>query len=267
MAVKYNSANDPNFTTSIGGAPAAADTVNINKFSIAYNAGLSVGANKAALFTLHPQSQCEFGAAGGLVCKTDRFANYGSQQKLIVSSTSSAAEITTFINSPARGTSVTELGTCLTTGIFSTNGVLTLLDSVDTSGDVEVSGGDVTVVYSATLLVDGTLRVVGGTCRLWRRAETIEIGGSGTVTLSEALATQGDITLTGGTLVVEDSGTIDTIDGRAGTIDLSRLSRPITVASWIERPGLTVIMSKRTPTVTKTSSVATYGPARVVYID
>lgn len=267
MATKYNSVESDNFTTAIGGAPGAGDTVHINRFARRYNAGLSVATNKAALFKIAPESACEFADAGGLVCKTDEFVNMGNQQKLLVASSSSAGEITKFVNAPVRSTSVTQLGSCIAaTGIYNKSGILTILDTVDTAGDVEVAGGDVTIVYSGSLLIDGYLRVMGGIARARRRAEEIEVGGTGVMILDEPSAAQGDLVQTGGRVEVADSGTLDLYVGRAGVIDFSRLSRDLTISDWTEYPWLTVIVRANGPTITKTAAAAPYGPAKYLYV-
>jgi len=267
MAILFNAVESDNFTTAIGGAVGAADTVYINRFARQYSAGLSAATNKALLIEILPESQCEF--TTGLIIKTDKLVNGGSQNSLVVRSSSSTGEITAFTNSPVRGTSITQLGACLAaTGIANVRGTMNVQDDVDPgSGDVMVFGGDVTIAYSASLLIDGFLYVFGGVCRCRRRAEELRVGGGGTLVLDNPTATQGDLEMDGGTTVIADTGTIDEFIGRAGVLDLTRLSRPITVTNWVEYPGLTIRQRKNTPTVTKTSSAAPLGNANVVYVD
>lgn len=268
MATLYNAVESDNFTTAIGGSvPGAGDTVYINRFARQYTLGLSAATNKAALIEIQRESQCEFDT--GLIVKADKFVNRGSQNRLVVRSSSSTGELSAFLNMPARPTSITQLGSCLAaTGIINTSGTLNIQDDVDPgSGDVMVFGGDVTIAYSGSLLIDGFLHALGGLTRARRRAEEIRVGGSGVVLFDNPSAAQGDIEMNGGSLVIADSGTIDEFIGRTGVLDLTRLARPLTFTNWVEYPGLTIKMSRNTPPLTKTSSAAPLGNANVIYVD
>lgn len=266
MATKYNSIDDVDFSVAISGVPAGAgDTININKFATRFTAGLDISAHKAALITIHPQSKCEF--MSPLVCQTAALVYNGSGNKFPVRSSSAAGVIDSMVISPARENVAVEISTCkLTNGLYVLGGIVTVRDDVDTAADVEIARGSLEIVYSATYLIDGVFRAMGGVSRLSRKAVAAQIGGSATVILEESRAVQGNFEQTGGTFVVADSGTIDQYIGRAGVIDFTRLSRPITITDWQEYPGLTVKVRKNGPTITKTSSAAPYGSANYEYV-
>lgn len=267
MAIKYNTINDVDFSVAIGGAPAAdGDTINVNKHSTRFNTGLSLATYKALKIQVHPQSKCDF--LSPLVCKADEVIYNGSGNTFPLKSSSSTGEIDKIVIAPARPSVAVEISDCVVAdGIYVLGGTVTIRDTVNTTGDVEIAAGSLENIYHATHKIDGVLRCMGGITRHNRRADAIAVGGSALVMLEEVNATQGNAEQTGGTLMVSDSGTVAQYIGRAGVIDFTNLSRPMTFTDWVEYPGLTIRLRRSTPTITKTSSAAPYGPAKVEYID
>ena len=270
MAILYNTVQSDNLQTSIGGVPGAGDSVILDRFSNRYTAGLALNANAIALWHIRPTCACTINDADYLqiLATTGEFINEGSGESWNLRAGTSAEVIDKIRNNPVRGNSRLNLATLKSNYISNHAGVMNIADTVDTNGILVVTGGQVSVAYSATFLVDGLSYFMGGRTSLMRQCFGIVLGGNATVKLTEQLAAQGTVQMQGGTMVVESTGNWTSFDGNAGVLDLTRNSRPWTVTTWFETPALTILKSRRTvePTITN-PILQTFGKAKTIYVD
>lgn len=116
------------------------------------------------------------------------------------------------------------------------------------------SGGTVTVDGSVGTTKIHALTVTGGQHLLKRGVqgstmvstgfvEGLNVAG-GAVTIDAYGETISDLRMYGGYVTIVNCGTIAAIGGYAGTLDFSKLQRPLTVTLLEDAPGLTVIPSR-----------------------
>lgn len=264
MATKYNSVQNTNFTTSIGGAPSAADTVIVNDWALDYSAGTNISASgDLAVFHIRPQSRCNFAGTGELVTEAASFINEGSQDRLELRGSATSTTFDAVRNNPVLGTSTTTVGSGIYTAVAQISGILTLTDQAEVT-TLEISGGQTILMSHATAAT--TVTITDGTGLTERDIGTLNVHG-GTFSIDATGVTPTTVNQNGGTLVVTESGDWTTFNGNAGVLDLTRNSRAFTIGTFNERPGLTILKSQRTVEPTITTTNRPYGPAKVRYVD
>lgn len=269
MASKYNSVQDQNLTTSIGGAPAATDDVYIDKWALTYTAGTDLSAVSLASFTNQPESQCVFSGPGELTLKatTGIVTNAGRGERFELRSNSPATVVQTVVLKPQSPACVHQLKQVQVSTLVCVSGTTIVTDTVNMAAGL-VFGGTVWVMPDATATypITGSLSVWGGSVRLGRDLPDLTVHG-GSVEINDTAVSPANVTVNGGTLRLSACGNIGTLNGNAGTLDWTGLSRAVTIAVANWRPGLTILKSRQGVEPAVTTENAPYGRPRVVYVD
>lgn len=234
---------------SLSGTPASGDTVIISggAFTLT-NADLSgttlaeirIAASSQNVFTAEPL-KIKTTASGA-------FVNGGQGATVSVASTGMAGgTIFTVQNAPTGADPVLSLSACDVDTVYNVRGTLVASANADVA-NAYVYGGQARFEYGAgTPAITGTLVVTSGMAEVERDVATVSIHG-GTVVIDAATCSPTTINLSGpnSVLKLQNSGTIGTLNGVAGVLDLTACSAQVTITTGNLHPGLTILRSSAT---------------------
>lgn len=274
MAVRTNTTISTDLQAAVGGTINAGDEVHIDRAATTFTAGTNQSAKDLLKFWIKRGSMCEFSAeaGGGLQLVLDQsaagmFINEGGQRRVDLRSIDSTAVVKTIEIAPGRGDSVTTLDQLLNSTLRVQSGH-TLVQPAAYLNDAMIYGGT-TRVRPAAANTPGTITVIDGQLELSRDVTTLSIMG-GVATLDDDETVSGPsvspttVDLRGGTLKLVRCGNITTLNGFAGTLDLSQLCTPMTISTLVEHPSLTVLWGSATPLPAITTRTMIRGGARWV---
>lgn len=247
MATLYNTSNNPVFTSALSGAAANGDTVIINQFSTEFTSLTDISSADLLLFRLMPGFSGKFDTSPLTVVvnqtSTGKLINESNSPKIVLKSSSSAGVIYQVQHSPKIGGGVMSLQTATVTNLLVTAGYCSVGSDV-TATNVYVLGGECSLVGSANAIT--TLEVRGGYVTLERDVTTLSAY-AGTTVINNSGVTPTTINIEQGAVVkIKDGGTITTLNGKSGILDLTELARPLTITNSTFYPTLRVLKNSAT---------------------
>lgn len=262
MATYYNDVNSVDVPTALGATPSAGDSVRFYRDAVRYTTGL------AAMLAID-LLELTFGAGytGDIdsadlqfVCdrtSTGKVSCLWGGRKLRLASSSNTAIIYQAIVNPCAGGTVDWRNAHLK-NLVEMAGATNVWDSVDLD-NLRVSGGSAFVSQSnANPLVD-LLTISGGVCETQRDFTDGVVSGGELRMSHKDVTPSGTITVSGGTVRFgTESGpmgaTIATLNATSGTLDFSRLARPLTIAASSLGGAVRVILPSDPTLITWTSN-------------
>jgi hypothetical protein len=243
MASRYNSTQNVNLTTSLGGTISAADSCFVSKWATDYSAGTDLSAADLTLFEIQEGAEGSLATAngGGLVLvanqtSTGIFRNRGSMSRVDLRSTSASGVIYNVENNPALASSILQIATGDYNQLRQKSGVL-LVDSTADLNNAEITGGQ-TVLANATYAMT-LCKITGGTNTIARDVATLSISG-GVNTIDHTDVTPTTLNLDGGVVNVNEMGTVSTLNAVAGVLDFTKNRRMPAFSAGSIGPGVTV---------------------------
>ena len=271
MATRNITAIDPAIITALGGTVTANDSVYLDRYSTTYTSG-DLSATDLLLLQLSRGFGSEMTAANGaaLKCVVDQsgagqLINEFSGKTLEIVSTSSSGVIKTIINRPSNPSALVRLNTALVTSLLQLVGEM-VIDSAANVTNAWVVGARAYFRYGANALT--SLYVGnGGYCSLERDLADGIIAGTGELYVNDTRSSpSGAFTLQGGTLNIARCGTVASITGFTGTLDLRECQTPFTASATSLGPGVT-ILRRRTNFMTISANSDVYGGPKTVIVD
>jgi hypothetical protein len=128
--------------------------------------------------------------------------------------------------------------TCTVTAAFVNSGTALFADDTVVT-TMNLSGGSCDLRESSN--ASTTINVHGGNLKLDRDAVTLNVDGTGVVTIGNILFTPTTTNIRGGTIVYRNSGaSAGALNGYAGVLDFRQCSTALTFGSGELHPGLTI---------------------------
>lgn len=257
MADLFFTTPSDNFTTSVGGAVASNDNIYVNRGDQQYNAGLALGAVDAARLEFGAECGSDFvqplvivvdqSGAGKILCQ--------SRSRRLQLAAGSATAIHNFLLvDMARGGQVWHTSARSKQSVVRA-GTYLVYDSVDLD-KLRVAGGSATILPSSANPTVDEVVVSGGECTLQRDVTDALVQGAGVLTIDDPSVTPSTLTLRGGVCRLRSVGaTIGTLTLHAGTLDLSGLSRPVSITTTTLYAAARIVMPKN-PALVAWGSVA-----------
>jgi len=243
MATRYNSTQNVNLTTSLGGTVTAADVVNVIKWETDYSAGTDLSATDLTTFEIGEGASGSFSTAngGGLVLvanqtSTGTFRNRGSMSRVDLRSSSVSGVIYNVENNPALPGSVLQIATGDYNNVRQKSGIL-LADSTADVNNAEITGGQSTFANATYVMT--LCKITGGTNDIARDMTTLTISG-GTNTISHTDVSPTTMNLDNGVVIIEEMGTVGTLNAVAGVLDFTQNRRMPTFSAGTIGPGVTI---------------------------
>ncbi len=254
----YSTVYSTNLQTSVGGAPSAGDTVVVNQGNQTFTTGMAWGAIALAGFIMPPAFTGSIGDGTNyldLIATTGKFkCNFGGRACYIGGT---AGTIQTVEIGPTNNGFVTISGKTLTY-VTVTAGTLYVQDTTDAE-NVYAQGGTTVLMPSGTHT--GTVVECSGsaTVQVGRVYATVRCheGGKVTYTRDDVPPSTG-MEINGGT-VEYLGGDIPAFTGRAGTLDLRRATKDITITNPVLYEGLTILFPLGDITITWAGTVTIRG--------
>lgn len=271
MATRNITAIDPALITALGGTVTANDSVYLDRYGTAYSSA-DLSAYDLLLLHLTRGFSSELTAANGAQLKAvvDQtgagvLLNEFSGKLLEIISTSSSGVIKTIINRPQDAAATVRLNTMLVTSLLHLMGNL-IVESAVNATTMWVIGSKAYIRYGSNAMT--TLHVGnGGVATLERDITDVNVNGSGELLLNDTrVSPGGTVTLNGGTLKIARTGTITSMAGSTGVLDIRECETPFTVSARAFGPGVT-ILRRRTDYMTVSSNNDVYGGPKTVIVD
>lgn len=271
MATRNITAIDPALITALGGTVANTDSVYLDRYATQYSSA-DLSAYDLTLLHLTRGFGSELTAANGAQLKAvvDQsgagvLLNEFAGKLLEVISTSSSGVIKTIINRPQEASATVRLNTMLVTNLLHLAGNL-IVESAVNSTTAWVIFARAYFRYGSSAMT--TLHVGnGGVATLERDVTDINVNGTGELLLNDTRVSPGGVTtLNGGTLKIGRTGTIASLAGSSGTLDLRECETPFTVSARAFGPGVT-ILRRRTDYMTVSINNDVYGGPKTIIVD
>lgn len=247
MSTYYNTSNNPAFTSALSGSPANGDTVIINQFSTEFTSLTDISGADLLLLRLMPGFSGKFDTSALTVVvnqtSTGKLINESNSPKIRVKSSSTAGVIYQVQHSPKIGGGAMFIETATVTNLLVSSGYCSVGSDV-TATNVYVIGGECTLVGSANAIT--TLEVRGGFATLERDVGTLTAY-AGTTVINNSGVTPTTVNIEqGATVKIKDGGTITTLNGKSGTLDLTELARPLTITNSTFYPTFRILKNSAT---------------------
>lgn len=243
MASRYNSTQNVNLTTSLGGTISAGDSCFVSKWATDYSAGTDLSAADLTLFEIQEGASGSLATAngGGLVLvanqtSTGTFRNRGSMSRVDLRSTSASGVIYNVENNPALVSGILQIATGDYNQLRQKSGTV-LVDSTADLNNAEITGGQTwlsNATYAMTLC-----KILAGTNHIARDVGTLTIGG-GTNFIEHTDVTPTTMNLDGGVVNVLAMGTVGTLNAIFGLLDFTKTERMPTFSAGSIGPGVLV---------------------------
>lgn len=262
MATLFNDVISNNLTTALAATPAGNDSVILRRGSERYNAGVNFAATDLAVMHLRPEYSGDIDESNLIfVCNqagAGRVTVEWSGRLVRMASNATASVWARLTHNPAQG-GLALYQTVTVTAAFINGGSASFADDAIVT-TLNQAGGSCDLRESAN--ASTTLNVRGGTLKLDRDATTLNVEGTGSVTVGNILFTPTTTNIRGGSIIYRNTGASGgALNGYAGVLDFRSCSTAVTFASGELHPGLT-ILKPRGVTI-DTSALTDYG-AKVV---
>lgn len=259
MADRYNTVDNVNIVTALGGTVSAADNVFLVEGDTTYTAGLNLSATELADFTAEPGWTGNMGADGN-VLQLDLTGTlnwrFGGDYAYI--SGVAANTLASCIFAPVKAGARIIISTAtITTAKVLAGQLVRFLDSVALS-TVHALGGFTRIDEHASDSVD-TL-VVGGRsvaqCSLYRNGGTVTINAGGILHVQERALTLTTLNMNGAARANHKGAGITTVNtaGSGNVLDLSGVVGNITIGTLAGTGEITIIKPRGAATLTITTN-------------
>jgi hypothetical protein len=269
MATKYNTVEDDNFTTAIGGAPSSGDTVMVIKGNRDYSAGTDLDAYDLQRFELTPDFGGRFrNEAGGklsLVVNqtgTGKFINNSRSPKIELESSSASGVIYEIQHAPALASGLLQVGACDCEMAYVQDGVFIALDGSDIAA-AKLAGGKSFFRNSSNALP--TVDCYDGSHEIARDITTANIYG-GAMRFSDTAVVPATCNIQGGVLEVLECGTISALNGFRGVLDISQSRRPLTISAAVLYPNFRIRLRRGQSLPSWGTPTKPYGEPQFEYV-
>jgi len=271
MATAVNSVAGSNLTTALGGAPGANDTVLLNQGNENYTAGVDISTNAIDLFAALPGYGGNMGWDGSSVSyvkiKTSAAGvvnlNWSGERAYIQGTGGVGTGLLFQVNvEPARNGQVFISDSALT-NLAVRGGLLTAVTSGCTVTNVYATAGTTQLQLGGATC---TLAECSGTAKLdvHRAVTTLTVSG-GTASVLLDTITPTTCNLNGGTLVYA-GGNITTGNFRGGVLDLTKLTKALTLTTTNWLGPVTVLLSRSGIGEPSWGTQNRQVPPRIVYV-
>ena len=105
------------------------------------------------------------------------------------------------------------------------------------------------------------------TAELKRDVTTLAVYGQSVCTINSRTCSPTTINMRGGRVKIKECGAVTTINGYAGTLDLTELKEPLSITTLNSYPGLTILVSASSLAWTPGTTNTFAGGAKVVNVD
>jgi len=258
MADRYNTVDNVNIVTALGGTVSVADNVFLVENDTTYTAGLNLSATELADFTAEPGWTGNMGGEGN-VLQLDltgtldwRFGGDYAYLSGVAANTLAAVNI-----APVRQARIIFSTATITALKVYAGQLVKMLDSVALS-TVHAIGGNTVIDEHASDTVD-TLVVggkVGAQCALYRSAVTVTITAGGLLNVMKRALTMTTLNLNGSARCNHKGGAITTVNtaGAGNILDLSGVVADITIGTLAGTGSIEIIKPKGSATLTITTN-------------
>lgn len=245
MSTFTNTVRSTNFQTSIGGTPSSTDTVRLIEGKDQYTGGLSLPTVDLTLLHATPGFGGDI-ATTALDIQAAKIILEWSGQVILLTSNAGAGTIDELQVSPTQGGQVSVSSATVT--LFIGNAGTALFADSATVTTAEITGGSHYFDKGGTAIT--TLTTNGGDTYLNRDVATANVN-AGRVHVDDSSCSPGTVNLNGsGVVKIMRGGTITTLNGKGGTLDLSELAQDLTITTGNVGPGLTIIRPRSGATLT-----------------
>lgn len=247
MATVYNTSNNPAFTSALSASLSGGDTLILNQFSTPFTSLTDISSVDLLLIRIMAGFSGTFDSSPLTAVvnqtSTGKVINESNSPKIILKSSSTSGVLYQVQHSPVIGGGVMSIQTATVTNLLVTSGYCTV-GSDATATNVYVFGGQCTLTGSSNAVT--ALEVRGGNVTLERDVTTLSAYG-GTVMINNSGVTPTTVNIEQGAVVkIRDGGTITTLNGKSGTLDLTELSRPLTITNSTFYPQLRLLKNSST---------------------
>lgn len=244
MAVLRISVDSPDLVAALAATPGAADTVRINRFFRDFNANTNISAADLAAIIFEPGFGGRFRNSDGgeLVAVVNQTGtgyvlNASDSPRIELRSTSSTGVIARIEHAPARGDGQMQVGTCDCERLDVRGGLFVALQGMDLAVAAVAAGH---AVFRSSSFALTTLECNGGTAEVERDVGTVHLNAGATLVSTHSDFSPTTLNLNGGAWVPKQSGTVGTLNGRAGVIDLTQSERLPVFSAGELGPGVTI---------------------------
>lgn len=272
MATRTTTVDSEDFLASVGGTITNTDIINICDFNRDYKTNTNIAAYDLTALIFKPGFRGRFRAAdsGPLTAVVNQSAagyvqNYSNSPRIELQSTGPTAVINRVEHNPARKDGQMQLAACDCARLDVAGGVFIAASDCDLAAAYLVGGHTYLLAGSyacPTLIVAGNAY-----CALSRDITNATIGDRAVLELLKTAVVPASITMYGGTLRIYQSGTITSLVGYSGVIDITGASILPTISGGELGPGVVIRQSRAQDALNLASVTLRHNGPRYEYVD
>lgn len=254
MANVFNTVDNVDLATALGGVPAAGSDVYINKYATQFSTGMDLSANDLNSFRITEGFTGLFAADAVLLVNNGgagKIINEGASKEVRIKAASGAGVLYYVENNPKSGGSLF-IGQGTVTIAITKAGYASYSD-VAIVTNAYTTGGSTTFEYCSTALTG--LYIRGGSVLLKRDVGVLSVL-NGSCTINDSRVSPTTVNLeSGGTLNLAECGDIGTLNASGGVLDFTKLTRPITIGTTNIEPNVKFIKNVSTDSLVTFTTV------------